>query len=269
MLRISDFSKLSRVSAKALRYYDELGLLRPERVDPDTGYRLYSVTQLPRLNRILALKDLGFSLDQVARLLEEELPPAELRGMLRLKQAETRRHIDAELARLDRIEGRLRQIEQEETASPYEVVLKSVDAQRVASVRDRLQAFPEVGRLFDELRAYRRRHGIRTTTWTAIRHDYDPGDEDVDGEATMATDDPLPADGRVRESALPAVAAMACVVHHGPFDSMRQAYTALITWIETGGYRITGPSRELYYRGGNDQHDASFVTEIQFPVEKA
>ena len=65
-MRIGDFSKLSRVSIKALRYYDQMGMLKPIDVDRSTGYRSYSVSQLPRLNRILALKDLGLSLEQIA-----------------------------------------------------------------------------------------------------------------------------------------------------------------------------------------------------------
>jgi DNA-binding transcriptional MerR regulator len=106
MFKIGDFSKLSRVSVKTLRYYDEVGLLKPIQIDRFTGYRFYSVDQLPRLNRILALKDLGFSLEQIGRLLDEELPPSELRGMLRLKQGELQQQVDEQQSRLARVEAR-------------------------------------------------------------------------------------------------------------------------------------------------------------------
>ena len=86
MLKIGDFSKLSLVSVKALRYYDELGLLKPVQVDEFTGYRYYSTSQLTRLNRILALKDLGLALEQIAQLLDQDLTPDQVRGMLKLKQ---------------------------------------------------------------------------------------------------------------------------------------------------------------------------------------
>ena len=104
MFKISDFSKLSRVSAKALRYYDELGLLEPAQIDRFTGYRYYSIDQLPRLNRTLrvALKDLGLALEQIARLLDKELPPDQLRGMLMLKQAELQQQADELQERLVR-----------------------------------------------------------------------------------------------------------------------------------------------------------------------
>jgi DNA-binding transcriptional MerR regulator len=110
--KIGEFSRISRVSVKTLRYYDEIGLLTPVRVDRFTGYRYYSADQLPRLNRTLALKDLGLSLEQIAALLDDDLPPAEIRGMLRLKRVEIQQHLEEEQARLARIEARLEQIEQ-------------------------------------------------------------------------------------------------------------------------------------------------------------
>jgi DNA-binding transcriptional MerR regulator len=87
MPKIGDFSKLSRVTVKTLRYYDEVGLLRPVEVDPFTGYRYYALDQLPRLHRILALKDLGFALEQISQIINEGVSPDQLRGMLCLKQS--------------------------------------------------------------------------------------------------------------------------------------------------------------------------------------
>jgi DNA-binding transcriptional MerR regulator len=115
MLKIGDFARLSNVSVRTLRYYDDLGLIAPARVDELTGYRYYSIDQLPRLNRLLALKDLGFSLDQIARVLIEGVTHAQLRGMLVLKRAEVEDLLSEEQRRLERIEARLREIEQEDT----------------------------------------------------------------------------------------------------------------------------------------------------------
>src|SRR5690242_7307675 len=100
MFRIGDFSRLSLVPVSALRYYDELGLLKPVKVDPVSGYRYYSATQLTRLNRLLALKDMGLSLEQIARLLDKELTPEQIRGMLKLKQAELRQQLEEGQIRL-------------------------------------------------------------------------------------------------------------------------------------------------------------------------
>ena len=96
MFRIGDFSKFSRVSIKMLRHYDEIGLLKPVHVDPFTSYRYYSVDQLPRLNRIIALKDLGFTLEQITRLLDEGLSAEQIKGMLKLKRAEIEQQLQAE-----------------------------------------------------------------------------------------------------------------------------------------------------------------------------
>src|ERR1700720_1207341 len=113
MFKIGEFSKLVQVTVPTLRYYDQVGLLKPVHVDRFTSYRYYSASQLPRLNRILALKDLGFSLEQIAQTLDEGVSPEQLRGMLRLKRAELRQHIADEQARLARVEARLNDIDKE------------------------------------------------------------------------------------------------------------------------------------------------------------
>ncbi|MBK6793244.1 MAG: MerR family transcriptional regulator [Anaerolineales bacterium] len=124
MIRIGDFSKLSRVSIKTLRYYDEMGLLRPVDVDRFTGYRYYDFHQLPRLYRILALKELGFTLEEIGRFLEENLSTEELRGMLKLRQAEIRQRVEEETVKLEQVERWLRQTQQENFMSKYDVVIK-------------------------------------------------------------------------------------------------------------------------------------------------
>ena len=113
MFTIGDFARSGRVSVRMLRHYDAIGLLRPASVDPFTGYRSYRAEQLARLNRVVALKDLGFTLDQVATIVDDEIDVDELRGMLRLRRAELREQIAADAARLARVEARLRIIERE------------------------------------------------------------------------------------------------------------------------------------------------------------
>jgi DNA-binding transcriptional MerR regulator len=130
-------------------------------VDPLTGYRFYGHEQLPRLNRILALRELGFTLEQVGGMLEDGITPDQLRGMFRLRQAELVQQLDQGRERLARIEARLRQIEQEGKMPEYEIVLKDVETQLVASVRDRLGSYREIGRLFGELFGYLGRRGRR------------------------------------------------------------------------------------------------------------
>nr|MBP8164560.1 MerR family transcriptional regulator [Anaerolineales bacterium] len=161
MIRIGDFSKLSRVSIKTLRYYDEMGLLKPVEVDRFTGYRYYDFHQLPRLYRILALKELGFSLEEIGRFLEENLSTEELRGMLKLRQAEIRQRMEEETARLEQVERWLRQTQQENFMSKYDVVIKKIDAMKAATVRGVVANPPAQRVLWDELLGFIYQNNVR------------------------------------------------------------------------------------------------------------
>ncbi len=271
MFRIGEFSKLSQVTVKTLRYYDEIGLLKPANVDPFTGYRYYSADQLPRLNRILALKDLGLSLAEIARLLDGDLPSAQIRGMLRLKRIELQQQVQEEQARLARVEWRLRQIEQEGTMSTQEVVLKKIPAMTVASVRDVIPTYSDVNRLFGEVFAYLGQHKINPVgPPLGIYHDEEYREQDADVEVAVPVSESVLGGDRVKMRQLPAVEEMACIVHQGSYDTIGEAYNHLMAWIEANGYRMIGPLREVYVRGPESGDDPSaYVTEIQLPVEKA
>src|SRR3954452_4891476 len=124
MIKIGEFSRLVQVPVPTLRYYDQMGLLKPVVVDRFTGYRYYEAGQVPRLNRILALKGLGFSLEQIGLALAEGLTPEEMRGMLRLRHAELSQQVVAAQSRLREVEVRLRQIEREARLATYDVLVK-------------------------------------------------------------------------------------------------------------------------------------------------
>src|ERR1041385_3416415 len=136
MLRIGDFSRMGRVTVKALRFYDEIGLLKPAHVDEWSSYRYYSADQLGRLNRILALKELGIPLEEIGRLLQSDVTPADLRRMLESKQEEIRLRIESERELLSRVEARLALIEKENQMADYDVVVKQVEPVTVASIRE-------------------------------------------------------------------------------------------------------------------------------------
>ncbi len=271
MFKIGEFSRLSQVPVKTLRYYDEIGLLKPAHVDEFTGYRRYSADQMPRLNRILALKDLGLSLTQVAELLDGDLPAEQIRGMLRMKQAEVKGRVKEDLARLDRVERRLSQIEQEGAMPAQEVVVKKIPAMKVAVVREVIPTYGEIGQLYSVLFKHMGRHRARPAG-PALSIYYDEGyrETDVDVEAAVPLSKDIFEDDRVKVRELPAVEEMACAVHKGSYDTMGEAYNHLLTWIEANGYRVCGPNREVYIKGpGLLTKPSSYVTELQIPVEKA
>ena len=243
MLRIGEFSRITQVSVKTLRYYDEVGLLQPAGVDAFTGYRSYTLAQLPRLNRILALKDLGLSLEQIGLLLKHDLPPEQLRGMLRIKQAEIAQQVSETQARLEHVEARLMMIEMENAMSAYDVVIKKIEPLWVAGVRVIIPSYPEQGGLWMELDSYLGSQKVSPNG--ACFTLYHADEPQIDAEVCEPLAAPFAAGGRVQVHELPALE-VAAAIHHGPFLTISSAYDALIQWIEQNGYRISGPCRELY-----------------------
>lgn len=268
MLKIGEFSRIGQVSVKTLRYYDSLGLLTPEMIDPVTGYRYYSFDLLPRLNRILALKELGLSLEQIDQLLNDDLSAEQLRGMLRLKQVEIQQQMAEEKEKLACVEARLKMIEQENEMPTYDVVIKTINPISAATVRDVIPRYPEQGHLWDELESFLAHHQIKPEgSCFTIYYTDEPN---IDTEVCEPVSSPIPEDEKVNQRQLPGIEMMATVIHNGPFITIGEAYTAILKWIDANGYRINGPSREVYLRPADNasQTDPQTVTEIQFPVEK-
>ena len=273
MVKIGDFSRLSQVSVKALRYYDELGLLKPRRVDEFTGYRYYSANQLARLNRILALKDLGLSLQQVAQLLDQELTPEQIRGMLRLKQVELRQQLEEEQARLARIDAWLQAFEKEDLMPEYDVVLKKVAQLRVAQIcgvaPNWKEISPTIRRLADQVWRRMGQQGVtQVGPGIVVYYGTEFRDSDISVGVCIPFEGELVDGEQVKVIELPAVEMMASVIHHGSFSTLGTAYNAILQWIETNGYQINGPNREINHVCALDMDPALFVTEVQFPVEK-
>jgi DNA-binding transcriptional MerR regulator len=272
MIKIGDFARLSQVSVVTLRYYDEMDLLKPVRVDSFTGYRFYSADQLPRLNRILALKDLGFSLDQIKLVLADGLTSEQLRAMLTLQRTEVEKRLIDEQERLRRIEARLRQIEMEDKMPKYDVVIKNSPVLLVASRRMTIPTNDQVPKYLDaaymEVYSYVHEQGAKDTgPCFTLWHSPSDVYENEDVEAIVPIDRPLKGTDRVKVYELPSTQ-VAAVVHQGNFEDFTQGHAAILEWIDANGYRIVGPYREIYIK--HDKGDLSnSTTEVQFTVEKA
>src|SRR5215471_7111313 len=266
MLKIGDFSSLSQVSIKALRFYDEVGLLKPTFVDGATGYRYYSPNLLTRLNRILAFKDLGFSLDEITLLLREDLTPDAVREALHNKRKDLSGRIAIEQARLARVDSLLAQIKRAGRVPSYEITLRQLAPQWVASIRDCLSSYDDASELFTELKRYLKRHnanGREAARW----HVCAGKGKQIDCEAMVLLGRPIPKSKRIDVYELPA-GANACVIHDGSDETLTEAYGAAHSWIKSNGYRIDGPPCELYWQGGVAQSNVSGVTEIRYPILK-
>ena len=269
MLKIGEFARIGQVSVATLRHYEKSGLLKPIALDYDTGYRYYSLDQLPRLNRILALKDLGFSLEQIARLLEENLDLSQLRGMFTLKQAQTQQLIDTERARLARIAARLQQIEQEGIMPTYDVRLKEVEPMLAASVRELIPLGEKLGRSYTKLTAYLgQQHVQHAELFMLLLHSrYEWHDDSlaIDVETVVPVSTVLPDSEEVSTRTLPG-GWVVSTVHTGSDLSFGQAFLALHGWVQENGYQVAGGPRLVYLQRREDLDISQYVTEVQIPV---
>lgn len=270
MFKIGDFSKLSRVSIKALRLYDEAGLLKPSKVDEYSGFRYYAAEQMPRLNRILALKDLGFTLDQIGRILNEGLSAEQIRGMLILRQEEIRTQIEADQERLARVEIRLRQIEEEKSMSKYEPILKTTTPVKVMTLRRTIPSYHSVGPLMTELWNYAQSQGAKLCgPGMAVYYDPDYKEKDVDVEVALPIANSIPETAEIKVKEFPSIQVIS-IIHQGPYITLSEAYAFLMKWMGECPYRIVGPNQEIYLDspGSCGENQDKYVTEIQIPVEK-
>jgi DNA-binding transcriptional MerR regulator len=279
MFRIGEFSKLGQVSSRMLRHYDQLGLLKPGQTDHWTGYRYYTIGQLTRLHRIVALKEMGLSLEQIGDLLahDESVNPERLRGMLMLAQANLERELREGQDRLRRVETRLRQIEQEGQPSPYEVAVKAVPAQTIASIRQLAPTIGEVGyyceTLYARLYAGLQSQGIiPLQPEITLYHNDEYTETDIDVEIAVPVQPKHLKSGRVDEvitfRELPAHNLAAALIYEGPFQDLPDGILALLKWVGLSGYTIIGPLCELHLSGPAHQNEAETipVVELQVPI---
>lgn len=273
MFKIGEFARLAGVSTKTLRLYDSLGLLRPAQVDVASGYRLYLANQLPALNRILVLKELGLSLEQIARAVEAGIGPAEIRGMLRLRLAESEQVIAREQQRLARIEAHLRQLEQDDQPPLLDVVVRAVPAQPVAAISATLTGDETPWPLVGAVRRFIHRHHLRAAApVTLVYHACDDDQETLEVALPLAARPALqavaPAAPVVLDE-LPAVARMACIVHQGPYETLCLTGQTFGRWLEQHRHQADGPTREVWLspalEDGSPPHGLC-VIELQFPL---
>jgi DNA-binding transcriptional MerR regulator len=276
MLKIGEFSQLGQVTVRTLRHYDELGLLKPAYIAPESEYRYYTLEQLPALHRIVALKELGLPLGEISALLAGPVPRERMRALLREREATIERQIAEEHQRLARVAARLRQIEEDGGVSPYEVAIRAVPAQAVATIR---QLVPHVSQMkeyrcdeFDMVYAWLRgttveRFGPELAIYHAAEYDERNIDMEVGYVVPLAALDLAPPEP-IRIAPLPAVAEMATVIHRGDMWAVVDAVGALYRWTYANGRVPAGPYRELHPHWRETQHHdfSDVVVELQLPT---
>jgi DNA-binding transcriptional MerR regulator len=275
MFRIGEFSRIARVSARLLRYYDELDLLKPGVVDATSGYRYYTSSQLQRLNRILVLRDLGLTLEQIGAVIEQNASADQLRAMLELRRADAGRALAEEAARLRHIEARIAQLDSDESMD--DVRLRPEPARRIVAMRDTVVSFVEARRLIGELARILPtrlpREMLGALIGVAHSAEFEPDCIEVELGFLLNADPPeeLPSVGSralyVRE--LPAVPHMAVCVRVGLPEHAHLITGKIGRYVESNGYRLAGPGREVFLRPPRADRIEESVVEMQFPVQPA
>jgi DNA-binding transcriptional MerR regulator len=272
MFRIGDFSRIARVSARLLRFYDEIGLFAPAHADPQTGYRYYTVAQLAGLNRITVLKDLGFSLEQVRDILKSPVGVVELRSMLLLRRTDAERALAVERQRLRQIETRIAQIETEGRLSSDDVIVRPEPARRILSLRKKVASFAEaratVGSLRELVRdVLPRRHECQLVV---VTHSLQFEADELDLEFGFMVDEvepgPLPPGAGLSIVELPEVPRMAVCVRVGPPDEAHLVTARIGHYLEQVGDALDGPGREAFLVLPEQDRIQESVVEMQYPI---
>ncbi|MEM7113347.1 MAG: MerR family transcriptional regulator [Chloroflexota bacterium] len=277
MFRIGEFSQIAQVPTSQLRYYDEIGLLKPAKIDQWTSYRFYSVEQLPQLHRILALRELGLSLEQIKRLIADNISVEEIRGMFTLRKAQIEQTLQDEISRLRTIEARLQHLEQGNQADDVDVVLKSLPEQPFIGVRVQLpniyDAFEIVQKMRQLIPPVVGRSNLGHITILFHSSFFRETDTDVSlgfALSKPATEMVTLGTGLVATpQRLPAVPLVATAVRQGGPENNIHTHAAVGRWAVDNGYRLLNEGREVVITPPRSRTDRQqMVTEIQYPIER-
>lgn len=263
LYRIGMFSKMNQVTIKTLRYYDEVGLLRPRFIDPDNGYRYYSSSQLEPLHRLLALRRIGYSIEEIKQVQDGE---SEQRILQRKKQ-QLMKEISDRMSMLSQIEGYLQQDEEN-----YHMVVKKLPEVIVASTRKVIPDFEALFSMAPDMGAAMEKAGCVCAVpdyCFNIYHDNEYREENIDIEVCEAVTEMQEDVGELKFRCFDEVPEAVCTMHKGSYTTIPKAYGAAIKYAEDNGYEIIDSVRESYIDGlWNKDSEEDWLTEIQIPVKK-
>ena len=264
LYKIGMFAAMNHITVKTLRFYEEQGLLMPALIHPDTGYRYYTLSQMAVLHQITALKQAGFTLEEIAHIhtgADEEAVLLKKKAELLAKIADLTRQIAV-------VDGYLSK-QKNDLSAP--VLIKTIPETTVAFMRIRLESYdclfermPEMGKLMEKAGC---ECALPEYCFTAYP---EAGYKDADiladiCESVVAAKKET---GDLRFKTLPEIQA-ACVFHKGSYRSFSESYETVLRYIEENGYEIAGEIRESYIDGvWNKDDERQWLSEIQVPVRK-
>ena len=268
-LKIGEFSQLMQVTVKTLRHYETKGLLMPEQVDEWTGYRYYGLNQMQRMNDIRTMQGLGFSLEEIKELLEDEshTPTVE---QLEAKLEATERQIKLLSQRYDRLV--LLRDSRKNIKTMEKFKIQSLPEIIVASHREVIPNYDALGPLcYMKIGPAMQAAGCKCTSpgyCFTIDHNKEYKTENIDIEYCEQIEELLPDTPFLTFKKLPAIENVLCVKHIGPYDRFYETFTEAVSYLESKNMRIAGDPRFSYIDGAWNQEDPEkWVSVIQIPVE--
>lgn len=265
LYRIGMFAQMNKMTIKTLRHYDDIGLLRPAYIDESNGYRYYTSAQLPRLHQILSLKEIGFSLEEIKKVLDgasEEKLLMKKKSDLILEMAELGKKIASIESYLTR----------DTKTHDYHIITKPLPSVIVASMRVHMESYADLFHRMPEMGLEMEKSGCECAEpeyCFTIYYDEEYKESDIDAELCEAVTELKEDCGDVKFRVLPEVELAACILHKGPYETLPMSYSAIVHFIEESGYEIIGHQRESYIDGiWNKETPDEWLTEIQFPIRK-
>jgi DNA-binding transcriptional MerR regulator len=270
MLKIGEFSKLSRVSVRMLRHYDEIGLLKPAEVDSVTDYRYYHEEQLLAVSRIRALRDMGFSLADVKRMLEVYGDRGALEGFFDDRQRELEDQLLETKRRLTLLKAYRERLQEEEHMN-FDVTIKTIPERYAATVHTTIPRYEEEGMVWSTLVSETCRMNLREADPCLCAMTYLDGEykeEDVEVMAWKTVEGTYADTAHVRFLTFPEVTVASCTFK-GSYGQIVDVYAAVVAWIEANGYECDGAMFNIYHVSPHETADPrEFVTEVCYPIKE-
>ena len=267
MLKIGEFSKLSRVSIRMLRHYDDIGLLKPAEIDDFTGYRYYREDQLFTAGRIASLKDMGFPLSDIIKILDSYDDKEKMDAFLSERQKELAKLSEETEYKLMLLDSARKRLRKEQNMS-FDVTVKTIPERYAATVQMVVPHYEDEGMLWGVMMGECKSLIPDDPCLAAAEFlDDEFKEENVEIVAWMTVKGKYDDTEHVKFKTLSAVKVASCIIK-GSYDQMGEAYATVVSWIKANGYRMNGHMFNIYHVSpAQTQNPDEYVTEACFPVE--
>ena len=270
MLKIGDFSKLGRVTVKTLRYWDEIGILKPDFVNTENGYRYYNSEKLALVFEIQSMKDIGLYLEDIAGIIRNGLHKNQWLDLLRSRRVTLVDEINLHESKLVKLDQMISQIEKEKHMEKVEI--RELPKVIVASYRTTIPDYNALFTVAPAMGELMKKQGAICSDppyCFNIYHDGEYREKDIDVEICESVVNWYKNDNGITYKEIAAVSNAAVIAHHGPYETLGKSYSTILSWIENNGYEVTDNPRESYIDGiWNKDNSEDWLTEIQIPVKK-